>query len=125
VREVLLLPEHVLGEGAAALTEDLVAGLELRHVLADSLDVPGHVDAADRVFWPAPPFAHADQVGEASHHSPVEGVNRRRPDPHEHVVVLDHRLVDLAELELVGGAVLLLDDCPHRRRLGRQIRHER
>ncbi len=127
MREVLLLAEHVLGEGTAALAEDLVAGLELRHVLADGLDSAGQVDAPDRVLRPSTTFAHPDQVGQAPHHAPVEGVDRSRLHANEHVVVVDHRLVDLAELELVGGAVLLLDDRLHRRGrgLGGRIRHER
>ena len=44
---------RVLGERAVAPAEDLVAGLEARHVRADRLDGAGDIGAADRVLRPA------------------------------------------------------------------------
>ena len=46
----LLTHAHVLGEGAVLATEDLVAGPEGRHVLADGLDDPGEVHTEPRLL---------------------------------------------------------------------------
>ena len=49
-RELLRPSERVLGEGAVAGAEDLVTRLEPGHVLADRLDLPGHIPA-DACSW--------------------------------------------------------------------------
>ena len=78
----------VLGEGAVAGAEDLVARLELRHVLADRLDRPRDIHAPNASLGRAEPEAHdAHQVGLARHHVPVTDMDASRVNAHEHVVV--------------------------------------
>src|SRR3989442_9449722 len=112
--EALLSTAPVLGEGPPAHAEHLIAGSELRHVLADRLDLPGHVHARGAQLGPAQPFAHADEERRASRVVPVEGIDGSSADPDEHAVIADHRLVDVPELEVIRRAVLVLDDRLHR-----------
>ena len=100
--EHVLSGKCVLGKGAVAGTEDFVAGLELRHVLADRLDHPCDINTPNTRFGRAEPEADdAHQVGLPRHHVPVADMEASRVDPHEHVVEPDRRLVDLLEFEYV------------------------
>ena len=52
---------------------------------------------------PAQPEAHdADQVRQAGHVIPDAGIHAGRAHPHQHLVVLGHRLVDLPDLRHLG-----------------------
>ena len=99
-REHVLSGQCVLGKGAVAGTEDFVAGLELRHVLADRLDHPRDINTPNTHFGRAEAEADdAHQVGLPRHHVPVTDVEASRADPYEYVVEPDDRFVDLLELE--------------------------
>ncbi len=45
---------------------------------------------------------------------PHTGIDASCMDAYEHVVIPDHRLVDVPEFQDVGRAVGVLDDCFHR-----------
>ena len=112
--EVVRSSARILGEGARAPAEDLIAHLELRHVLADGLHCPCDIRSWNTVLWPAQPGKQAEDVGHASHQEPVPDVDGGRVNAHHHLVILDHWLGDVLEREdRLGRAVLLLDDCPH------------
>ncbi len=122
-REHVLSGKCVLGKGAGAGTEDLVAGLELRHVLADRLDHPCDINTPNTRFGRAEPEADdAHQVGLPGHNVPVTDVEACSVDPYEYVVEPDLRLVDLLELEYVRRAVAVLNDRLHRCRLSLELR---
>jgi hypothetical protein len=106
--QAVLGGRHGLGEGPVPRPEDLVAGLEARHVAAGGLDLPGQVGAPDAA--PGIPHQRGDEVRQPPHEVPVGGVDRGRADPHEHTVVAGGRLLDLPELENLGRAVSVLDD---------------
>jgi len=99
-REHVLAGKCVLRKGAVAGAKHFVAGVELRHVLADRLDHPCDIDTPNTRFGRAEAEADdAHQVGLARHHVPVTDVQARRADPYEHVVEPDDRFVDLLELQ--------------------------
>jgi hypothetical protein len=114
-----VLAADVFGEGAEARAIHLVAGREVGHVRANGFDDPGHVEAQDVVLRPAQALAQAGEVRLASEHVPVEGVDRRRTNPHEHTAIGDARLFDLLDLEEIGWATPVADDRLHRRFLKR------
>ncbi|HEX2360572.1 MAG TPA: hypothetical protein VHI11_00725 [Jiangellaceae bacterium] len=113
-RDVVLAGAGVLGEGAFADTHHLVAEPKSGHVLADCLDVSGHLTAPDRVLRLADPEEWTDQIGQAGHEMPDAAVDPGGADADQHLVVLDVRLVDVPELEHVGRAVRVLDNGLHR-----------
>lgn len=97
--EVVLSRERVLGEGAIAPAEHLIAGLEPRHVRADCLDVPCDIPPRDELLrFVQPGAGDANEVRLAGDDVPVEGVDTGRADAHEHLVVPDRRLIDVLEL---------------------------
>ncbi len=113
----------VLGEGTPvtpqvggeALPEDLVAGPEARHVPADRLHLACQIRARNEVLRSAHPRAHEpEDVGNASHHVPDVGVDRRRVNVNQDLIVLGVRPFDIAELENIRRAVPVLDDRLHR-----------
>src|ERR1700674_3824052 len=61
----------VLGKGARAPAEHLIAGSELRDVLADRLDRPRDIRSRDTVLWLAHPDRHARDIRHASDENPV------------------------------------------------------
>src|SRR5215207_11755310 len=100
-----------LGEGAAvapqvpdaALTEDLVARPEAGHLRSDRLDMAGHISSGDAVFGLAQPGTEdAQDVRLTCHGMPDIGVDRRRANPDQHLVLPRRRAIDLGELEGVG-----------------------
>ena len=103
---------HVLGEGAVLATEDLVAGPDGRHALADGLDDPGEVHPSRGSFGGAgPPSDGRRTAGRtcctSRHGSPTAArapALRRRPA----------RVSRVSPLEHVGRAVPLAHDGPHR-----------
>ena len=112
--ELVLRGDGVLREGSLADAEHLVAGGEAGHVLADRLHDPGQVHAQDRVLRrPDPVPRDADRVGQSRHQVPDATIHPRGMDAHQDLVVGHLRWVDVPELEDVGRAVGLLDDCLH------------
>ena len=102
-------------------------GLEARDAAADRLDGPGDVRARNGLLRATQAGRHAHEEGAALHDQPVADVDRRGVDAHEHVVDADDRPVDLAELEDVLRAVVVLDDRFHGTllSLGVRSRHSR
>ena len=120
---------RVLGKGAAVvpliaadcLAEHLVTRVKPCHVLSDRLDAPCHVRSRNRVLRLAQPGSHhAQRVRQAPHDVPDVRMDGRRVDPHQHVIVLHGRPVDVCELQDVDRAVLVLDDRLHRARRARR-----
>jgi hypothetical protein len=96
-----------LREGTLDRPVDVVAGLELRHALADTLDRSGDVPAADLDLGGAKAEAHhTHQVGTAGHQVPGSGVDTRGPHPDQHFIVTGDRHFDVANGEDVRLAVL-------------------
>jgi hypothetical protein len=92
------------------------AWLEPGHLLADRLDAAGEVHAPNGDLGSAQPhgwYQEADEVGQAGHDVPDAPVQPGRMDPHQHLVVGGRRLVDVPELQDVGGAVGVLHDGLH------------
>ena len=50
----------------------------------------------------AQPLPHADDVRQASQHVPVIGIDGRRMNPYEHAVIVDHRLIYVLRMEVIG-----------------------
>jgi len=64
---------------------------------------PGDVPAPDADLRLAQPVAHdAHQVRPAGHDVPDAGIHAGRAHLYEHLVIPDHRLVDLPELQHIG-----------------------
>jgi hypothetical protein len=50
-QEVVLCSAGILGEGASAPAEHLIAGSKPLDVPADRLSLPGHIESRDLVLW--------------------------------------------------------------------------
>ena len=123
--ELARLDAGVLGEGAVAGAVDLVARLELGHVLADGLDRSGEGPARVGGLGRADAEAReAHRVRQAGHAVPRAHVDAGGRHPHEYLVVADRRPGELVELQdaLGLGAVAVLHDCLHRLHSGRDGR---
>jgi hypothetical protein len=97
---------RILGKGAAvapeigtdALTEDLIARVEPRHVPAHRLDEPRQIGTGNPVLRSAQPGSHdAKNVGHPSRGVPDVWMDGGRANPDQHFVILDVRLVDFSE----------------------------
>ena len=92
--------------------EHLVARRERRHGAADGLDAAREVRADGRRRGPAEAAAPREEG--ARHAVPLDRVDGGCVHAHEHLVVLDRRLLDVPELEHVRAAVPFGDDRLHR-----------
>ena len=82
------------GEGVGPRRpEHLVTGLEVGHILADSLHDPGDIGSPKRGRRLPEPKAQPEDVGDSSHRDPVRGVHAGGPHPNQRVVVGDPRSV--------------------------------
>ena len=112
--ELVLAGGRVLGEGASADPEDLVADFEPGHVRTDRHDRAGDVEPEHGVLGFAEAGAHeAEQVGHAGHEVPGAAVHPGRVHANQHLVGADGWPVDLLDAENVGGAVLVPHDRLH------------
>jgi hypothetical protein len=110
----------VLGQGSgAAPAEHRITWLQSLHAPADRLHPAGDVHPADPVAWPAQPERQAHDGRHTGHDEVIAGVDSGRVHAHEHVVIADHRLVNLRVLEHVGAAVAAMNDGHHRGCRGR------
>jgi hypothetical protein len=110
----------VLGEAALADAEHLVAALQAGHVLADRLDAPGDLPASHAVLGRTDPEAREAQRVGHGHEMPDAPVHAGCEHAQQHLVGSDLGPVDLLEpQDVLGFAVLILDDRRHRRHLGR------
>jgi hypothetical protein len=91
---------------------DLVAGAEPGDAGPDRLDLPGQVAAEHAIRRPAQAEG-AHDVGQAAQEVPVARVDGGGADPHQHLAVPGHGLVDLLEPELLGRAVAVVGDRLH------------
>src|SRR4051812_19434253 len=112
-QEVALHGAGILGEGAPTPAEHLITRSKLLDASADRLDLTGDIESRHRAPRLTQARHRAHNVRHAPHEVPVADIDGRRPDPYEHVVVLDDRLVDGSELQDVRGAVLVLDHRLH------------
>ena len=83
------LARRVLGEGAGAPAEHLVARAKALDVLADRFDRARDVRPRDRVLRLAQPGGHAHDEGRAGHEDPVADMDRGRVDADQDLVVAD------------------------------------
>jgi hypothetical protein len=107
----------VLSEGAAASPEHLFPRLEAGHLLANRLDSPRHVVTGNGVLGRAHTDARdPEQIRQSRHLVPDALIDPGRLCPNKHMVIPNHRPVDLPEFQDVRRAVPVLDDCLHRDR---------
>jgi hypothetical protein len=111
--ELVLVGTRELGEGADTGAEDLVAGLEPRHLPADGRDGAGDVHASDGNLGGAKSAHEPHDVRDAFHEVPDAGVDPGGTDSYEDLAVLDLRHRDVPELEDLGRAVGVLHDRLH------------
>ena len=115
-RERVLLPAGVLGEGAAAGAEHLVAGPQPGDARADRRDPSGDILPRHAVLRPPQPEAHQPhEVRPPGHEMPDARIEAGRVDLHQHVALAHPRPLDVPEPQHVGRAVFVLDDCLHPR----------
>jgi len=97
----------VLGDRAGDAPVHLVAGAEGGHQTAYRRHTTGEVRARDGELGSTRAKAEsgargAHQIGAAAQDEPVGGVDRRGMHAHQHVVVADRGLVDVAQLQVIG-----------------------
>ena len=106
--------DRELCEGAFGDAHHLVAGLEARDRPADGLDGPRDVPAPHAAPDLAEPGHQAHEIRQSRHQVPHVRAAARGVHPDEHLVLSDHGICDVAELQYVGGAEPVLDDALHR-----------
>jgi hypothetical protein len=111
--EMPLLAARVLGERRARRADHRVAGREFRHGAADHFDHARAVEPEAGVLRPPQPDERADDPRRAAHHVPVVRVDRRGVDADEDVVLADLRTRNLADLQPLRRAVLLVANRLH------------
>jgi hypothetical protein len=117
-RELVRPGARVLGEGALADAEHLVAGMEGGHVGADGFNRSGQVPARVGVLRSAEAEpGEPDGIGQAGHDVPGAPVDARRAHAHEDLGPRDRGPVDLRDPQdgLGSGALAILHDRPHGR----------
>ena len=103
----------VLGEGAVAGAEHLVALPERGDLLPHRLHDARHVHPDHRVAGLTDPEGETAQVGQPGHDVPHTAVDPGRPYPYQHLPRLDRRLLHVPELEGLGRAVGAPQDRLH------------
>ena len=97
-RELIVCGAYILGAGAVALTEYLVARLESLHMIAYRLNLPCDVESWYTVFWFEQSRNQTYRQGSASHGEAVANVKARCVNTHQHLFLTSSRLVDVFEL---------------------------
>src|SRR5438552_13626235 len=104
---------RVLGEGARAPTEYLIAGPKAGHAIADCLDRSRYVRSRHTAFWL--PVRRPSDVRHACHNEPVTHMYGSRVNANQRLTILDRGLGDFLKTEnSLGVAVPVLNDCFHR-----------
>ena len=111
-----LLHADVLRERSVCNAEGLFTRSDALHVLADRFHRAGEIAADRRRLRPAQPSDRARDPRRTRHVIPIDAIDRSRAHSDEHAVIHELRLLYVPELEDLGGAVLVADDRPHRRR---------
>jgi hypothetical protein len=101
-RELLLPSERVLGEGALADAEHLIAGSEPARILADRLHDPCEVHAGDGGLGRTEPERQSSEVGQTGHQVPHAPVHTGRMHAHQRLVVAHLGFIDLSEFQDIG-----------------------
>src|SRR5438067_10704311 len=94
--EVPLASEEVFRQRAVSQAEDLVAGLEGRHVAADGLDTARAVGSENPCFRSPQPLGETNEIRNAAQNVPVVWIDRGGPDANEHAIRSDGRSLDVA-----------------------------
>src|SRR5215470_9845596 len=107
----------VFGESSPIIkaAEHLIPGPQPGHVTAHRLDRPGHVSAEPAGAGPGPGQSRQspDQIRRATHEMPVQRVDRRRPNPDQHLVVTDSGYVHLPQFQDLRRAVPVIANRLH------------
>ena len=99
---------HILGIGASvvplmapdALAEDLITRLKPRHVLANRLNVSCLIRSRNTVLWFEEPSPHeAQDIWQAFHDVPDIWMDGSGMNSYQHLIIIDHRLVDVLEFQ--------------------------
>jgi hypothetical protein len=99
---------HIFGKGAAVvplvaadvLAENVITRPKLRDVPANRFNRPGKIRTRNTVAWHTQPGPDDTQeVRHASHHVPDIGMQTIRVNSYQHLIIPDHRLVDLSEFK--------------------------
>ena len=95
---------NVIGEGPALAAEDFVARFELSgrcRIFADRFDRSRKINAYSCVLWFAQPDAHcAHDLGRAFDEVPVIGIDRRRANSDQDLIVIRNGLFNLLKLKI-------------------------
>ena len=113
MRELVHTRDGVLREGPPGDAEDLVTDGEARDARANCFHRASHVQTGHAVLRPANPEADAKQVGLPGHQVNVTSADAGRVHAEQHLTSPGRGLVDVAELQHVGRAVTVLNDCLH------------
>ncbi len=81
------------------LAEYLIPWAKPCHVLANRFNLPCQIGTQNAGFWFEQPGRNTREVRQACHEMPVMGIHRSGADPHQHLIILDHRLVDILEFQ--------------------------
>ena len=95
--EMVLCGTRVLGKGACAPADYVVAWSELSDILADRLHRSRDVRSRDAAFWPGHSVRRARDVGHAFHQHPITDMNRSRMNAYQNLAVVDRWLGDILE----------------------------
>ena len=88
-QKVALRSARIVGEGAFAPAEHLIARPKLLHVSADRLDLPGDVESRNLAPRPAQADPQTHDVWHPLQEMPVADIDCRCAHAHEHLIVLD------------------------------------
>ena len=97
-----LLGTRILGKGAVAPAERLIARLELRNAAADRFHLPGQIESGSLVLRLEQPDRRTHRIGDAPENVPVADLDGGGANPHQHLVVFWFRLVEVLEPQDIG-----------------------
>ena len=83
--------------------EHFIAGPESLHTVAHCLDPTCHIESRNTVSWFEQASNQAHGERSASHAEAVAYVEARCVNVHQHLIVVDHRCVDVPEFQDVVG----------------------
>ena len=113
--EFVLIDAGVFGvSSVAAVPDDVVAWLEPFDAGPDGLDPARHVGSEDPALGlqqTAAQEPEEERIGPQM--APVVGVDGRRPDFDQYLMIFGRGLPDLFEMKDIGRPVLLVDDGSH------------
>src|SRR5512140_2019871 len=111
----ILSDTNKLGESSEApAAEDFVPRLKLPDVAADRFDLPRDIRSEDLVRRPEKANSHeSDEKRVGPEMTPLKGIDGRRADSYQYLIVLGDGLLDLFELEDIRRAILRVNDGFH------------